>query len=84
MDARNFGLVMMSLLSIRTQSHSANAPVFVRREITQSDAFRKTTEMLMKTRYKVNINMYSLDMSINVERRERDREKENKKAESST
>ena len=52
MNAKNFGLVMTSLLSaplsarpsVRTQSHNANAPVFVWREVAWRDGF--TAEML--------------------------------------
>ena len=38
--------------TVRTQSHNADAPVFVWREVAWRDAF--TTEMLMNTKYKVN------------------------------
>ena len=44
MNAKNFGLVMTSLFPVRTQSHNANAPVFVWREVSWRDAF--ATEML--------------------------------------
>ena len=57
MIAKNFGLVMKSLLSVRpsvrTQSLNASAPVLVWREVAWRDAF--TTEMLKNTKYKVNL-----------------------------
>ena len=64
MNAKNFGLVMTSLLSIRppaltyvrTQSDKANPPVFVWREVAWRDRF--TTEMLMNTKYKVNLYVF--------------------------
>ena len=62
MNAKNFGLVMTSLLSIQpyvlTQSHNANGPVFVWRAVARRDAFK-------------SIYIYLLDMLTNVERRER-------------
>lgn len=39
--------------TVLTQSHSANAPVFVWREVAWREAF--TTEMLKNTKYKVNL-----------------------------
>ena len=62
MKAKNFGLVMTTLVhpydrpSDRTQSHNANAPVFVRREVAWRGAF--TTEMIKNTKYKVNLYVF--------------------------
>ena len=58
--ARNFGLVMTSHASdrppVHTQSHNANAPMFVWQEVAWRDAF--TTEMLKNTKYKVNLHFF--------------------------
>ena len=79
MNAKNFGLVMTSLLlaplSVRTQSHNANAPVFVWREVAWRDAF--TTEMLKNTKYKVNLYVFV----GYVDKRGKERKREKKKTE---
>ena len=56
MNAKNFGLVMTSLLSVHTQSHNANAPVFAWRDVAWRDAF--ATEMLKNTKYKANLYVF--------------------------
>ena len=62
MNAKNFDLVMTSLVHpynhtpVRTQSHNANVPVFVWREVAWRDAF--TTEMQKNTKYKVNLYVF--------------------------
>ena len=43
-------------MPVRTQSHNANAPVFVWREVAWRGAF--TTEMLKNTKYKVNLYVF--------------------------
>ena len=65
MNAKNFGLVMTSLVrpTVHTQSHNTIAPVFVWREVARTQNIK-------------SIYMYSLDMLTNVEKRE----KENRKA----
>ena len=81
MNAKNFGLVMTSLVHpydrppVRTQSHNANAPVFVWREVAWRDAF--TTEMLKNTKYKVNLYVFV----GYVDKRGKERKKEKKKTE---
>ena len=77
MNAKNFGLVMTSLPSVRrrTQSHNANAPVFVWREVAWRDAF--TTQMLMNIKYKVNL--YVFVGYVDKRGKKRKREQENKK-----
>ena len=60
---------------VRTQSHNANAPVFVRREVAWRDAF--TTEMLKNTKYKVNLYFFV----GYVDKRGKKRKKEKKKTE---
>ena len=83
MNAKNFGLVMMSLLSaplsvrpsVRTQCHNANATVFVWREVAWRDAF--TTEMLKNTKYKVNLYVFV----GYVDKRGKERKREKKKTE---
>ena len=83
MNAKNFGLVMTSLVrpSVRRPYvrpyaiRNAKAPVFVLREVAWRDAF--TTEMIKNTNTKP-IYMYSLDMLTNVERRERERKRKQK------
>ena len=52
MNERKFGFVMTSL-SVRTQSHNANAPVVFWREVAWRYAF--TTEVLKNTKYKINL-----------------------------
>ena len=58
----------------RTQSHNANAPAFVWREV----AF--TAEMLKNTKYKVNLCVFAGYVKLtNAERRERERKRKQKK-----
>ena len=61
----------------RTQSHNANAPVFVWREVAWRDAF--TTEMLKNTKYKAKVNLYFFVGY--VDKRGKKRKKEKKKTE---
>ena len=87
MNAKNFGLVMTSLLSaplsvrpparpsFRMQSHNANAPVFVWREVAWRDGF--TTEMLKNTKYKANLYVFV----GYVDKRGKERKREKKKTE---
>ena len=85
MNAKNFGLAMTSLPSIRppartyvrTQSKKTNVPEFVWREVAWQNAF--TTEMLMNTKYKVNL--YVFVGYVDKHEKKRRRQKENKKAE---
>ena len=85
MNAKNFALVMTSLLSVRpssartyvrTQSHNTNAPVFVWREVAWRDAF--TTKILTNTKNKVNLYVFSGDI-LQTWKEEKEREKEIKK-----
>ena len=85
MNAKNFGLVMTSLLSaplslrtlsVRTQSHNANAPVFVWREVAWRDAF--TTEMLKNTKYKVNLYVFVGYVDKSGKERKREKKKTKK------
>ena len=87
MNARNFGLIMTSLLSVRTPyvHPSVRNPTMLMRlclfggklhgEIVWQDAF--TTEML-KNKNTKTIYTYLLDMLTNVERRERERKRKQK------
>ena len=82
MNAKNFGLFMTSLVrpytvrpSVRTQSHNANAPMFVSREVAWRDAF--TTEMLKNTECKVNLYVFV----GYVDKRGKERKREKKKTE---
>ena len=85
MNAKNFGLVMTSLLSIRPSVR--NVTMLMRLclfggklhgEIVWQDAF--TTEMLKNKKKNIKtIYTYSLDVLTNVERRERDFKKKTKK-----
>ena len=61
--------------SVRTQSHNADAPVFVWREVAWRDAF--TTEMLKNTKYKVNLYVFV----GYVDKRGKERKREKKKTE---
>ena len=85
MNAKNFGLVRTSLPSvrpspahtyIRTQSHNANVPVFIWREVAWRDAF--TTEMLKNTKCKVSLYVFA-EYVLQMWKEEKEREKENKK-----
>ena len=61
--------------SVRTQSHNANSPVYVWREVAWRDAF--TTEMLKNTKYKVNLYVFV----GYVDKRGKERKREKKKTE---
>ena len=74
---------MTSLLSarpsVRTQSHNAHAPVFVRREVAQRVAFRKTTGMLKNTKNKVNLYVFIGFVDKLGKNRKRERKKTGKR-----
>ena len=61
--------------TVRTQSHNANAPLFVWWEVAWRGAF--TTEMLKNTKYKVNLYVFV----GYVDKRGKKRKREKKKTE---
>ena len=82
MNAKNFGLVMTSLVrpyAVRpsVQSHNANATVFVWREVAWRDAF--TTEMLKSTKYKVNLYVFVGYVDKRGKKRKREKKKTEKR-----
>ena len=59
--------------TVLTQSHNANAPVFVWREVARRDAF--TTEMLKNTKYKVNFYVFIGYVDKRGKKRKREKKK---------
>ena len=59
------------------QSHNANAPVFVWREVAWRDAF--VTEMLKDTKCKINLYVFVGYMCVGTRGKKRKREKEKTK-----
>ena len=68
--------------SVRTQSHNANAHVFVWREVTWRDSLARCVynrNAKADKKHKDNLYVYLLDMLTNVERRKREKKKTKKR-----
>ena len=72
-----YDVILSVRSSVRTQSHNANEPVFVWREVAWRDAF--TAEMLKNTKYKVNLYVFVGYVDKRGKKRKREKKKTEKR-----